>query len=208
MPCCTIPAITNRPRSRKKSSCRRATSTRFAAWPASWPKSPRCRSTRKRPGSGRSSTTWSRVRPMVWINEIPWHEMNVDDELTLLHRTSLGARAGARAAAHALPVAAPAGRHDRQRFPGLPAGHPQHRFRHHRGRRRREDRRGQRHRLAAFQRSRSATTPTWRRSRCRWSRTTRRPREFRYQAMCDVYGGIMPVRKRARRTSGSRRGTT
>lgn len=22
-------------------------------------------------------------RPMVWINEIPWHEMNVDDELTL-----------------------------------------------------------------------------------------------------------------------------
>ena len=26
------------------------------------------------------------ARPMVWINEIPWHEMNVDDELTL--RTS------------------------------------------------------------------------------------------------------------------------
>jgi hypothetical protein len=24
------------------------------------------------------------VRPMVWINEIPWHEMNVDDELTLV----------------------------------------------------------------------------------------------------------------------------
>lgn len=23
------------------------------------------------------------VRPMVWINEIPWHEMNVDDELTV-----------------------------------------------------------------------------------------------------------------------------
>ena len=23
------------------------------------------------------------VRPMVWINEIPWHEMNYDDELTL-----------------------------------------------------------------------------------------------------------------------------
>jgi hypothetical protein len=23
-------------------------------------------------------------RPMVWVNEIPWHEMNVDDELTLL----------------------------------------------------------------------------------------------------------------------------
>jgi hypothetical protein len=24
------------------------------------------------------------VRPMVWINEIPWHEMNVDYELTLV----------------------------------------------------------------------------------------------------------------------------
>ena len=23
------------------------------------------------------------ARPMVWINELPWHEMNVDDELTL-----------------------------------------------------------------------------------------------------------------------------
>jgi hypothetical protein len=22
-------------------------------------------------------------RPLVWINEIPWHEMNVNDELTL-----------------------------------------------------------------------------------------------------------------------------
>lgn len=24
------------------------------------------------------------VKPMVWINEVPWHEMNVDEELTLL----------------------------------------------------------------------------------------------------------------------------
>ena len=24
-----------------------------------------------------------KVRPMIWINEIPWHEMNVNDELTL-----------------------------------------------------------------------------------------------------------------------------
>jgi hypothetical protein len=23
------------------------------------------------------------TQPLVWINEIPWHEMNVDDELTL-----------------------------------------------------------------------------------------------------------------------------
>lgn len=27
------------------------------------------------------------VRPLVWINEIPWHEMNVDDELTLKTNT-------------------------------------------------------------------------------------------------------------------------
>ena len=66
-------------------------------------------------------------------------------------RASLGAGPGAGAAAHALPVAAPAGRHDRQRLPGLPAGRPQHRLRHHRGRGRRQDRRGQRHRLAALQ---------------------------------------------------------
>jgi hypothetical protein len=32
---------------------------------------------------------WTRLnemnpeRPMLWINEIPWHEMNVNDELTL-----------------------------------------------------------------------------------------------------------------------------
>ena len=51
-------------------------------------------------------------------------------------RASLGPRPGARPAAHALPVAAPARRHDRQRFPRLPAGHPQHRLRHHRGCRR------------------------------------------------------------------------
>jgi len=22
-----------------------------------------------------------KVKPMIWINEIPWHEMNIDDEL-------------------------------------------------------------------------------------------------------------------------------
>ena len=32
--------------------------------------------------------------------------------------------------------------------------------------------------------------------------------ELRYQVMCDVYGGIMPVRRRGRPISGSRRGTT
>jgi len=27
------------------------------------------------------------VRPLVWINEIPWHEMNFNDELTLKTKT-------------------------------------------------------------------------------------------------------------------------
>ncbi len=30
------------------------------------------------------------VKPMVWINEIPWNEMNVDDELTLQCRSAWG----------------------------------------------------------------------------------------------------------------------
>ena len=41
------------------------------------------------PVHGETAELWRRmndldpVRPMVWINEIPWHEMNVNDELTL-----------------------------------------------------------------------------------------------------------------------------
>lgn len=41
------------------------------------------------PAHAESARLWRRLndldqqRPMVWINEIPWHEMNVDDELTL-----------------------------------------------------------------------------------------------------------------------------
>ncbi len=42
------------------------------------------------PVHGRKARLWQRLndldsqRPMVWINEICWHEMNVDDELTLV----------------------------------------------------------------------------------------------------------------------------
>jgi hypothetical protein len=41
------------------------------------------------PSHAETARLWTRlndlqsVRPMVWINEIPWHEMNVKDELTL-----------------------------------------------------------------------------------------------------------------------------
>ena len=41
------------------------------------------------PVHAETAALWRRLndlesaRPMVWINEIPWHEMNVDDELTL-----------------------------------------------------------------------------------------------------------------------------
>jgi hypothetical protein len=42
------------------------------------------------PVNGERRELWRRlndrdsVRPMVWINEIPWHEMDVDGELALL----------------------------------------------------------------------------------------------------------------------------
>ena len=39
------------------------------------------------------------VRPMVWINEIPWHEMEVDGETGDPHPPPLGPKPGARAAA-------------------------------------------------------------------------------------------------------------
>jgi hypothetical protein len=41
------------------------------------------------PAHGEKAELWRKLndleseRPMVWINEIPWHEMNVDDELTV-----------------------------------------------------------------------------------------------------------------------------
>ena len=43
----------------------------------------------REPVHAEKAALWTRLndlkseRPMVWINEIPWHEMNVDDELTL-----------------------------------------------------------------------------------------------------------------------------
>jgi hypothetical protein len=38
---------------------------------------------KERAGLWRKLNDLESARPMVWINEIPWHEMNVDDELTL-----------------------------------------------------------------------------------------------------------------------------
>lgn len=35
----------------------------------------------------KSLNDFKAVRPLVWINEIPWHEMNIDDELTLMTST-------------------------------------------------------------------------------------------------------------------------
>jgi hypothetical protein len=55
--------------------------------------------------------------------------------------STLGSGSGTRPAADALPVAPPAGRHDCQRLSRLPARHPQHRLRDHRGRGRGPDRR-------------------------------------------------------------------
>jgi hypothetical protein len=39
---------------------------------------------REKAGLWRKLNDLESSRPMVWINEIPWHEMNVNDELTLL----------------------------------------------------------------------------------------------------------------------------
>jgi len=38
---------------------------------------------REKAGLWRKLNDLESLRPLVWINEIPWHEMNVDDELTL-----------------------------------------------------------------------------------------------------------------------------
>jgi len=48
-----------------------------------------------------------RGRPLVWINEIPWHEMNVNDELTLRCAGSLAREAECQDADEPLPVGAP-----------------------------------------------------------------------------------------------------
>ena len=64
------------------------------------------------------------VRPMVWINEIPWHEMDVDGELTLQCADPWLREVETAAAPDALPVAAHARRHDRQRPHPLPRGDP------------------------------------------------------------------------------------
>ena len=136
------------------------------------------------------------VRPMVWINEIPWHEMDVDGELTL-QTEHPWARDQERDLRRTL--------YQWRHLPGdmivrrllSPARWPIHST---------DfgiiedvdvvtDRRGQRHRLAALPASRSATSPTWRRSRCRWSRTTRRPPSSATRRCASVYGDIMPVQK-------------
>ena len=49
-----------------------------------WRRLLRCRCHREKAGPvAKLNDLRSSTRPMVWINEIPWHEMNVDDELTL-----------------------------------------------------------------------------------------------------------------------------
>ncbi|MGA2805977.1 MAG: hypothetical protein ABSF89_16580 [Acidimicrobiales bacterium] len=41
------------------------------------------------PGHAETASSWramnglKHVKPMVWIDEVPWHEMEVDDELRL-----------------------------------------------------------------------------------------------------------------------------
>ena len=133
-------------------------------------------------------------RPMVWINEICWHEMNVDDELTLRteHPWARDQERDLRRTLYQwrhLPgdmivsdfLACPLAVHSTDfgiiedvdivktdEANDVVSRHFNIQIR---------------------------DLPTWKRSRCRRSRTTRVATEFRYQAMCRVYDGIMPVRK-------------
>ena len=43
-------------------------------------------------------------RPMVWINEIPWHEMNVNDELTLRTNHPWARKTGNKSSQDDLPM--------------------------------------------------------------------------------------------------------
>ena len=109
-------------------------------------------------------------------------------------RAPLGPEPGARAAADDLPVAAPAGRHDRQRLPRLPAGHPQHRLRDHRE--------------VDVVRTDAASDIVSRHfhkqihdfadlEKIRMPVVTHNEQatEYSYAAMCELYGDILPVRK-------------
>ena len=147
-------------------------------------------------------------RPMVWINEIPWHEMNVDDELTLLteHPWARDQERELRRTLYQwrhLP-----GDMIRQRLPGLPAGGPQHRLRDHRRRGRGQDRRGQRHRLAAL------SHPNPRLPRPGENQDARGDAQRSRHAL-PLPGNVRRVRRHhagpessGKRTSGSRPGTT
>ena len=111
------------------------------------------------------------------------------------HRASLGAGPGTRSAADALPVAASAGRHDRQRLPGLSAGDPQHRFRDHRRRGHRREPTQPATSSRGTSISRFATFDDLEKIKMPVVTHNEVATEFRYQAMCEVYDGILPVKK-------------
>ena len=72
-------------------------------------------------------------RPMVWINEIPWHEMNFNDELTLQCENSWARSQEDLIAENHLPVEAYAGDMIAESLAGLSPFDTQHRFWHYRG---------------------------------------------------------------------------
>ena len=208
IPCCTTPAITSRRRRRSPSCCATPDKTILRKL------AEQVAAVAAKPIHRQKAELWRRlndrdsVRPMVWINEIPWHEMDVDGELATATLAPLGPVPGTRAAAAALPVAAHAGRHDRQRLPRLPAGHPQHRLRDHRAGRHRPHRRGQRYRLAALPQA----DPRFRRpgedphAGGHPQRAGHRAQLSRRCASCTAIS--CRSRKSARRTSGSPPGIT
>ena len=132
---------------------------------------------------------------MVWINEIPWHEMNVDDELTL--RT---AHPWARELETRLRRTLYQWRH----MPGdmvvsdfieCPAGHPQHRLRHPGGGRRRAGPTPPTTSSPGISTSRSGSRRTSRRSACPSVTHDEETTAVVFDAMQGLFRDIMPVRK-------------
>ena len=150
-------------------------------------------------------------RPMVWINEIPWHEMNVDDELTL--RTS---HPWARELEDHL-------RQDDLPVDGIcPATwwsaitsnarwcHPQHRFRHPRGCGHRAHRRRANNIVRAISTIQIQRAGGHREDPdARRHPTTSDATRYGFRRPCgNLSGASCPCARWARRTSGTRPGTS
>ncbi len=84
--CCTIPATTSHRRSPTRSRSPTTTRRSCESWPRELAEYAALPVHKEKAELWRRLNDLESVRPMVWINEIPWHEMDVDGELTLRTR--------------------------------------------------------------------------------------------------------------------------